>query len=274
MKIILVLLLIGLKATCVFAQSRYDRSDYTFETADTSFNITLNSRQTHGDWRISCNGERTSRIGYQFIHGEYRDSMQQFFIATVKDLVGEKIANRLYFYQLESFNDADTVLVDSIEIQSDTPKCAQVHYKFDSFFMFDDSICIPLQIYVNLNGELMNQTSIIETLQGLSSFQLQSPVEIFRMAYSHRHFKEYPMDKRFEIHYSEKSKLFYYQVMANDGKLLEKSRNLTVRKMNHMYVDAISGKTLWKPTLIRKDHYGSCTWSWEIVVPKNSITGK
>lgn len=265
-----VLLTLALNA---FGQKEHLMYTSKFETADTSFTIRLKLTERHGLWRLQCYQHLNSRINTAYISNAVRDTTQAFFISKITPIIDPKIVARLHFGEIETFNEHPVEITDSSKINPfDDSKCDRVRYDLQCYFLFSDSLWFPLRLYVNQEGELMHQSSIVETLTALNSYELPSITEIYRKVSNHRKFREYPVSNSFHLYYSEKRKLFYYEFIANNGKVIENTRTSLTRKMNHVFVDAFTGKILWKPTLVHIDKQGGCTTSKQIKMPKNRLT--
>lgn len=244
-----------------------------FQTPDTSFTIRLKLTERHGLWRLQCYPHVNSRVNTQFVSNAVRDSTQAFFISKITPILDPKIVARLQFGEIETFNERPVEIGDSSKMNPfDNSKCDNVHYEFQCYFLFGDSLWFPLRLYVNQEGELMHQSSIVETLTALNSYELPSSTEMYRKVYAHRKFREYQLSRSFHLYYSEKRKLFYYEFISLNGKEIERTRTSLTRKMNHVFVDAFTGKILWKPTVVHRDRQGGCTISTEIKLPKNKLT--
>ncbi|MFK7784922.1 MAG: hypothetical protein AB8B56_07395 [Crocinitomicaceae bacterium] len=269
-------ILLSLLFSCitVFSLGQQEQMSYKsrFETQDTSFHIKLRMVERHGLWKMQCYQNRNSHVNTRYVSSEVRDSLQRFFISKIDGVVDPKIIERLHFSVIEVFNENKTV--DSFTNLMDTPRCNRIHYEFQSLFMFDDSLWFPLHIYLNNEGGLLHQSSILETLGSLETFEIPSRIELFDEMYKHRKFREHSVDSEFNMYYSEARKRFYYEFVATSGKEIERTSNSVKTKVNHVFVDVFTGKILWKPTFIHEDGWGSCTIWTRIQMSKNKLIGQ
>jgi hypothetical protein len=275
MRILTVIILILFLQNVTYGQPEEKRYLSDFKTADTSIHIELKTADRHGLWKLHCYKYRNSEVNISHVSDNERDSLQKFFISTLDGIVESKLLERLYLSLITVFNENEVSVQDTLLDLKVALKCNSVHYDFQCLFMFDDSLWFPLHIYLNTDGKLMHQSSILETLSSLKSYAPLPRTEAFAKVYDHRNFSQHPVYRKFEMHYSEKQKLFYYEFMASKGKEIERTTASLTTKINHIFIDAFTGKILWKPALVHQHDLGrNCTTWNNIYMPKNKLVGR
>lgn len=212
----------------------------------------------------------------EYMESEEKDSIIKVFHKIIVPHLGRRVSNRIGLFRLSTFNEGTPYHLDSSAIEKyklEAKHCLKIHYHFEGYFMFEDSVWFPINILIDLKGNMMYSSSILNTLKSLPSFQLEDPSRLFKKAHNHPFMNGYPPEESFELHYSERLKLFYFQFKSENGDLIKKDAYSTLHKYRYIFSNAITGEFLW--STLAKHYYESngCVITTYIMFPDNNLKG-
>lgn len=190
--------------------------------------------------------------------------------------MGKLAAERMVISQIIFYQDPEGREMDSDDtayFKDYAEWCLSLAYEFQCYLMFDDSVWLPVNVMVDGRNKILNRIDLPAFLLTEKSFQLMSMCEIYERALADAYMKDEDISPYADLHYSSGLKLFYFEIESWSGTLLEETSNSSLYEVKHIFIDAHTGKILWRTTGKHYSEQSGCVHSYEIELPANSLTG-
>lgn len=278
MRKILLLLFVG-TTTGNWAQDKPEYYHYPVHYPDSTTEIIVSVEKPMGKWnpKDCWKAEVNTKItGYtEYMDSLELDSAKKVFQEVIRPLIGDRILNRTHLYHVELYNTGKPYYLDSAAIQkykNDEPLCLKIKWKFECYFMFEDSIWFPYEIYIDQKGRLLKPSSIFATLRNMENYKLKNPEYIFKKANGDPFMTGYPTRKFFDLAYSERLHYFYFESYSNKkDKTITKTDHSSLSLHRHIFIDAKTGNILWRPKVEHFHEHMGCVYNTEFRFPPNTL---
>lgn len=207
---------------------------------------------------------------------EKQDSLLQLFRRSITPYIGELAASRTFistitFYQEPSGRETNSLL--ATENPKEAVICNQLAYIYDCFLLLDDSVWFPMYVLFDNQMRVMNPSELPSVLTTKESFKLMPICEIYQRVSSDPYVKDEDLSPYCTLFYSAGLKLFYYEFICYNGELIEKTPDSWTTKNRHIFINAHTGKILWRTTITRHEEHGPDVIIINETYPPNRLTG-
>ena len=204
-----------------------------------------------------------------------RDSVLAAFRKILIPVIGKPAADRMVISTIDYYNVPGETVLD--EYDSATfeyaPYCKTLAYAYECFFMFNDSVWMPVDVFTDARGRILNRSDIPGILKDVALFELMPFNKIYLRAVNDPYMKNEELRPFADLHYSRDLQLFYYEIYSYSGELLEETANSWRSEHKHIFIDAHTGKILWRTKIEHTEEHSGCVISMGVEMPSNSLTG-
>lgn len=205
-----------------------------------------------------------------------QDSINTVFRKIITPVMGKLAAERMVISSINFYQDPDGREMDSedtVYFKDYAEWCLSLAYEFQCYLMFDDSVWLPVNVMVDGRNKILNRIDLPACLLTAQSFQLMSMCEIYERVLADPYMKDEDISPYANLQYSSGLKLFYFEIESWSCTLLEETSNSSLYEMKHIFIDAHTGKILWRTTAEHYRKHSGCVIWYEITLPANSLTG-
>lgn len=249
---------------------RFQEDSYTID--DSTFRLSggVLNYQEPDLWCFHCE-DRSMHI-YRI---ENKDSLQDYVQNLLAPYLGEAASKRTIVTGLEAYNTEriKSDSTDNVRCQRYDEYCWSLQHIYECYLQFDDSIYHKFYVKTNWENEIINLIELPSCLNKSNSLKLLPLSKIYDIAYKDHYFKGESIRYHMELDFSEALGLFYYTLESNDYKLIDEGSNHWKSNVKQMYIDAHSGKILWRVMTEHLREWGGCLINYQVTVPPNKLTG-
>lgn len=249
----------------------YQEDTYTIEDSTFKLSGSVRNYKEPDLWCFHCQDRLIN------LHrNENNDSVQSYVQNLLAPHIGADPSKRIIVTGLEAYN-TDRIKSDSIDnmrCQKNDEFCWSIQFIYECYLQFDDSIYHKFIVETNWENEIVNLSEVPICLNKANTLKLLPLSKIYDIAYNDHYFQGESIRNYMRLDYSEGLGLFYYKLESNYHNLIEKGSNHWRSNVKQMYIDAHSGKILWRVMTEHSEEWGGCVINYEVKVPPNKLTGK
>lgn len=206
---------------------------------------------------------------------ENKDSVLIAFRKMVTPVLGKYAADKIEIETITYYNSGDGIAdsSDMAYLQEYGPDCIKLSREFTCYLMLDDSIWLPVNVLTDASGEILNPTDLPTILKTPQDFKLMPVCEIFEIAANDSYMQNEELKPYPALYYSSALKLFYYEFTTYSGVMLEETSNSWLSEHKHIFIDAQTGKILWRTTARHYEEHSGCVILMDVELPPSQLTG-
>jgi len=207
---------------------------------------------------------------------EDRDAVLETFRKMIIPVMGEYAADRIVINSITNFNPANRPVTDSIQaayFAERGPHCPTLTTEYECFLKFDDSIWMPLTVLADKDGKILNAADLPRMLTTPESFKLMPVCDILQRVMADEYMLGEEVSFYADLHYSPAEKLFYFEFSTYSNNVLEETSTSWLTEHKHIFIDAKTGKILWRTTAKHFEEHAGSRRSVSIELPSNALIG-
>lgn len=213
-----------------------------------------------------------------FYHLENKDSVSLSVQKILAPHLGTLAAKEVIVRDYEIFNQGRySVLRDHVNmdtLRKYKPECFELGFEYEAAIQLNPHVWYTFNFFVDLNGNILDPQSIPLGVRNYDNMDLITFKEAFELAEQDPYMKDLHLSRQVELKYSKGMQLFYYELSEREGELYKEVSGGGSYLQKHIFIDAKTGKTLWRIKAEHQHWSGGCLIMDSVVLPKSKLTGE
>ncbi len=204
------------------------------------------------------------------------DSVNSVIQKVLKPHLGELASSRVTVREFDGYNTGEYVFrVSEEKVKSYLDKhseCKNLRFIYWCALRLNDSVYYSFKFKLDHNNKVLDPENLPLGVKKYESMDLVPASKVYKKALNDPYFNE-GVDRSMDLKYSKGMHLFYYELKDLDGKLLYEDDMAYRISVKHIFIDAKTGKILWRTPVEHQHSSTGCVFNWGTIVPESPLTG-